>query len=153
MRLGANSPAFVVLLLAHVALGVLGYGANAMAGWSARDVAVHGPTASAARFFDGRISIGQYLVFGVPIVGIIMLVVRAGYVVGQGWFLGAVTLWVVTIALLTARGWPRQRELGRLLSEGGDDATLHRSAAGVLRVQQVVVVCYVVAFVLMYFHL
>jgi len=153
MRLGANSPAFVALLLAHVALGVLGYGANAMAGWSARDVAVHGPSAPAAKFFDGRISFGQYLVFGVPVVGIIMLVVRAGYVIGQAWFLGAVTLWVVTIVVLIARGWPYQREVGRMVSEGADDLALHERALGVLRVQQVVVVCYVVAFVLMYFHL
>jgi hypothetical protein len=153
MRLGANSPAFVALLLAHVALGVLGYGANAMAGWSARDVAVHGPTAPAARFFDGRISSGQYLVFGVPVVGVVMLLVRAGHVVDLGWFLGAVTLWLVTIVLLVSRGWPGQREVGRLLGEGGDDASLHRSAMVVLRVQQLVVVCYVVAFVLMYFHL
>lgn len=152
MHLGINNPIYVLLLILHVGIGLVGFGANAMAGWTARDIAHQGPTESVRRFFDGKISLAQWCVVLVPVFGISLLVVRDASDISKPWFLVAVTIWVVTLGLLTARGWPAQRRLGSLLNEiGPSDLEIHASGVAVLRTQQMVVVLYLIAFYLMLF--
>ncbi|WP_298207414.1 hypothetical protein [Ferrimicrobium sp.] len=158
MHLGINNPFYVILLICHVGIGLIGFGANAMAGWTARDAAHTGPTESVRSFFDGKVSLAQWCVVLVPVFGISLLVVRDASDIGQGWFLAAVTIWVITLGLLTARGWPAQRKLGTLLKSAtgldaceGNDLEIHTQGLIVLRTQQVVVVLYLVAFYLMLF--
>ncbi|WP_298347321.1 hypothetical protein [Ferrimicrobium sp.] len=158
MHLAINNPFYVVLLIFHVGIGLIGFGSNAMAGWTARDAAHLGPSESVRRFFDGRISLAQWCVILVPVFGISLLVLRDAADISQIWFLAAVTIWVITLGLLTARGWPAQRTLGALLASvpevgavAGSDAEIHSQGLIVLRTQQVVVVLYLVAFYLMLF--
>jgi hypothetical protein len=151
-KLGVNNPIYVLLLILHVGIGLIGFGANAIAGWTARDVARQGPTDSARRFFDGKVSLAQWCVVLVPVFGISLLVVRDASDISKLWFWAAVTIWVITLGLLTAKGWPTQRKLGSLLQAVGcSDIEIHESGVTVLRTQQIVVVLYLLAFYLMLF--
>jgi len=88
----------------------------------------------------------------VPVFGISLLVVRNASDISQGWFLSAVTIWVIELGILTARAWPAQRKLGALLAvDGAGDLAIHQAGQQVLRTQQIVVVLYLVAFYLMLF--
>ncbi|MCI2975946.1 MAG: hypothetical protein MP439_07705 [Ferrimicrobium sp.] len=152
MKLGVNNPMYVLLLIFHVGVGLIGFGSNAIAGWTARDAAHGGPTDSVRRFFDGKISLAQWCVVLVPVFGISLLVVRNASDISQGWFLSAVTIWVIELGILTARAWPAQRKLGALLEvDGAGDFAIHQAGQQVLRTQQIVVVLYLVAFYLMLF--
>jgi hypothetical protein len=150
MKLGINNPIYVLLLILHVGIGLIGFGSNAIAGWTARDVAANGSTDMVQRFFDGKISLAQWCVVLVPVFGVSLLVVRDASDVEQPWFLVAVAIWIIELGILTARGWPAQRKLGTALGSGGD-AEIHRLGITVLRTQQLVVILYLVAFYLMLF--
>jgi hypothetical protein len=152
MKVGVNNPIYVLLLILHVGAGLIGYGANAMAGWTARDVAHQGPTDSVRRFFDGKVSLAQWCVVLVPVFGISLLLIRDASDISKLWFWAAVTIWVITLGLLTGKGWPAQRRLGGLLDAVEcSDIEIHESGVAVLRTQQIVVTLYVVAFYLMLF--
>ncbi|MCL5052727.1 MAG: hypothetical protein M1447_02770 [Gammaproteobacteria bacterium] len=152
MKVGINNPIYVLLLIMHVGAGLIGYGANAMAGWTARDVANQGPTDSVRRFFDGKVSLAQWCVVLVPVFGVSLLLIRDASDISKLWFWAAVTIWVITLGLLTGKGWPAQRRLGSLLDAvERSDIEIRGSGVAVLRTQQIVVTLYLIAFFLMLF--
>ncbi len=144
--LSRSGPLFFVILVAHVAVGVIGYGANAVAGWYAKRVVDGERSEYLLRFFDGTIGGAQWAIVGVPIVGVFLLWARDWHDASAGWFIIAASCWVVTAIVLITVAWPRQRRLGKALIAGtSDTSALNIDASTVLKVQEVVVVLYVVA--------
>ncbi|MHB8189274.1 MAG: hypothetical protein ACYDHP_02380 [Ferrimicrobium sp.] len=148
MRLGINNPIYVVILIAHIGFGLVGYGSNAVAGWYADRFGKGAPRAEMERFFDGSISVSQWAVVAVPVVGVVLLILRNAGDVTKVWFLIAVVCWIATLGVLTARAWPAQRRLVEFL---GDRTQAEPMVRIVWRSQQIVVVLYVVAFSCMLF--
>jgi hypothetical protein len=150
--LSPTGPAATVLILAHVAVGIVGYGANALAGWEAADV-VHGRSGQ-ARFLDGTVSPAQLALLWVPILGALLVALVDPEALGQAWFLVALVAWCASAAIAIGVAWPTQRRLGLLLAgrvqaAGRARGDVQLLAHRLLRAEQAIVVCYLVAFWLM----
>jgi len=146
--LSATGPIATVLILAHVGVGIVGYGTNALAGWDASEV-LRGRT-EGRRFLDGSVAPSQLAMLWVPILGALLVALVDPEALGTAWFLVAFGAWCVSVALVLAVAWPAQRELGRLLAAtSAVPEALRRPARRMLRAQQLIVVCYVIAFWLM----
>jgi hypothetical protein len=152
-----RSPIVDVLLLAHVIVGLLGYGAIAMHGWYLRKYRREGWTSQTERFFDGAFDRTQWFVYLVPIVGIAVLVVLRGASadVSHAWFIGAVLAWTISAGLAGMIVFPSSRRLGESRQERRfADSSGAVIAAQVIRSERAVGICviaYVTAFYLMLF--
>lgn len=148
--LGDASPILDVLILAHVLVGLLGYGSVAVSGLYARKVRREGVSAEVKRYFDGKRNRAQLFVYLVPVLGIIVGVVASppkpwGYL----WFQVAVGLWIVSAGVVGGMVSRGERQLAQDLSEGRD--SMFGSARALERGVGICAVAYTTAFYLMLF--
>ncbi len=143
-----TGPLATVLILAHVGVGIVGYGTNALAGWEAAEV--RRGRLSERRFLDGKVAPAQLAVLWVPLLGGLLVATVDPEALGQAWFLVATAIWSVSAVVALAVAWPAQRRLGALIGTvPDDDPRLRTLAVRLLRAEQAIVICYVIAFVLM----
>jgi|GEM_PF-2626992 uncharacterized membrane protein len=143
-----TGPLATVLILAHVGVGIVGYGTNALVGWDAWELARGGRVER--RFLDGTVTPAELALLWVPLLGGLLVALVDPEALGQAWFLVAWALWCLSAAVALAVAWPTQRRLGRLLDDAPSSANEVRALARrLLRAEQLIVVCYVVAFWLM----
>ncbi len=149
--LSNRSPIYDTLLILHVLVGMLGYGAVIFSGVFSRKLLKDGPLPSTLKYFDGSPNIPGMFVGLVPVFGVIVLLLGRGNLpdLTKGWFDIAVGIWVLSAAIAFMRVFPPERKLHQAITEESDNiGTLAKSIS---RASGVCSVLYVVAFYLMLF--
>lgn len=138
------APLYDILVVAHVASAVLGFGSIAIGGRMAsiaRRSRAPGEEARVVRFFRQGTDWPARLVLAVPVIGFVLLFGGDRAAVGRPWPWIGLGLWTVALGHVTAVGWPAerqaQRELAsvvagdgsRLLAFAGQCARMERAAA------------------------
>lgn len=156
-----SSPAYDVVLIAHVVAGVIGFGAVAITGHYARS-ARRWPGGGVARevrvFFKPGRNVLARSVWLVPVLGVVLMAMSGGdYGWGDLWVWSGVALFGAAAGLVQWVIWPGERALQVLVAGLEDAGRTPDGARGqidtvALRVGRAVAgvdVCYVVAFALM----
>ncbi|MHB1486417.1 MAG: hypothetical protein ACYCS7_05535 [Acidimicrobiales bacterium] len=156
-----SSPAYDIVLIAHVAVGVIGFAAVALTGHYARS-ARRWPEAGLAPevkvFFKPGPNVLARLVWLVPVLGVVLVAMSGGaFGWGDLWVWLGVALFGVAAGLLQWVVWPGEGALQVLVAgldyaggtPDGIRTDIDRVALRVGRAVAGVDVCYVVAFALM----
>jgi uncharacterized membrane protein len=148
---------YSVLLLLHVALAIVGFGAVAVTGVQARR-ARRGPAGPGAegvrRYFRPGVNWAGRALYGVPLSGVALLSASQGaFSAGDGFVVSGLGLWAVAAVVAEVLVWPGERRIqaavggdwATTVSDGGFDRQCRRvsTAAGSLAV------VFLAAFVLM----
>lgn len=162
-----TSPLYTVVLLAHVIVGVLGFGVVMATGIQANSLrqAMPGPVPERlVRFFRPGTNWAAFLLFLVPVFGVALLVLSRGrFRADAPWVLAGIACWTIA-AVAAVRGvWPAERRLQALLAQAGVRtggaaevvaadvvAEIERLGRRAARASAICDVCYVVAFALMF---
>ncbi len=149
--LSNRSPIYDTLLIVHVLVGMLGYGAVIFSGVFSRKLLREGPSASTRKYFDGSPNIPGMFIGLVPVFGVLVLLIGKGNLrdLTKGWFDLAVTIWVVSAAVAFMRVFPPERKLHLALEENSDN--VGTVAKSISRASGLCSVLYVAAFYLMLF--
>ncbi|HMD45441.1 MAG TPA: hypothetical protein VKG43_04735 [Acidimicrobiales bacterium] len=131
---GAAAPSgagFDIVLLAHVAAVVVGFGSVVASGIQAARVLVAAPGApppSARRYFVPGVNWAGRVLYAVPVLGFVLLGLSGGdYGLDDGWVLAGLGLWVLVIAGAEGLLWPAEQRVARTLAE--DPGTARGTAA------------------------
>jgi flagellar biosynthesis protein FlhB len=145
-----RSPILDFLLLAHVVVGLLGYGSLALTGSYAHHARRLGPTEGVRRYFDGTNNLAQFMVYLVPVFGVIVAIaMKSKSELHDAWFYEAVVLWVISAAVVGMVISPMTKLLGTIVSS--DISQIAKVARKLERGVGVCVVLYVAAFYCMLF--
>jgi hypothetical protein len=158
------APLYDVLLVAHVASAVLGFGSIAIGGWAA-SVGCRSSDPMGVewvvRFFRPGIDWPGRVIFLVPVLGLTMLLGGDRSEVARVWPWLGLTIWSAAAGLATAMGWPAERraqlELAAVAGDACDGAdpdprrleAFRAACARMERAAGLVSVCFVVVVVLM----
>lgn len=151
------APLYDVLLVAHVAVALIGFGSIAVAGLSARrgrQVADPASDARLARFFAPGVDWPGRLIFLVPVFGLAMLLGGDRSDLPRLWPWIALACWTGAVGMVTARGWPSERAAQAALARarGGEAEAAGEFRAACESMERsvaVVELLFVVALVLM----
>jgi hypothetical protein len=144
--------AYDLVLLAHVLAALVGFGAVGVAGLSALTLVRRGASSeSLRRYYRPGVNWAGRILFLVPVLGVVLIVMsRGGWSFADGWVGAGLVLWAVAASAAELVLWPAERELQRLVTDGGFDPGEHRGlglrAAGV---SAALLVLFVVATVVM----
>jgi uncharacterized membrane protein len=115
LAMGNDKPGFDLLLVAHVACALAGFGAIVTSGIQAtrlRRAGPGGPGATLLRYFAPGVNWVGRALYGVPLFGFALLADSGGQLrIGDAWVVAGLTLW--TLAALLAEGfvWPAERRI------------------------------------------
>ena len=152
-----EGPGYSVLLVAHVAAAVVGFGALATTGLQAAR-ARRGPGVPAAegvrRYFRPGVNWPARTVYAVPVLGFALAADSNGAVmIGDGWVVAGLLLWLAAAVAAEAVVWPGERRIQAIVSAQWDDpairAELDRTCRQVTAASAVLVGVFVAAVVLM----
>ena len=112
-----TSPDYVVVLLAHIGVGIIGFGALGATGAHARLVRhCDDPLAhpSLRRFFRGSPNIAARSIFVVPVLGVALLAMQhpSDATLAYPWI--GLGLWSGAVGLATAVIWPNERAIQQI---------------------------------------
>ncbi|MGC8465026.1 MAG: hypothetical protein ACP5O0_03740 [Acidimicrobiales bacterium] len=145
-----RSPILDFLLLAHVIVGLLGYGSLAMTGTYAHQARRLGPTDAVRRYFDGSRNLAQLMVYLVPVFGIIVAIaMKSKGELHDAWFYEAVTLWIISAGVVGMVVSPLSKLFGSVVVSNHDQTVT--VARKLERGVGICVILYVAAFYLMLF--
>jgi hypothetical protein len=117
---GIHSPGFDLLLIAHVACTIFGFGAIAATGVQAARLARNGDHEvgpGLRRFFAPGVNWAGRLLYGVPVLGLALVADSGGrFGIDDGWVLAGLLLWVGAAALAEGVLWPAERRIQRTLA-------------------------------------
>lgn len=118
-------PGYSVLLVAHVAAAVAGFGALVVTGAQAAR-ARRGPRQPGAegvrRYFRPGVNWAGRTLYLVPVLGFGLVADSGGaFDPGDGWVIAGLVVWVVAAALAEAVLWPGERRIQLLVTERWDD--------------------------------
>ncbi len=149
--LGNRSPIYDTLLILHVLVGMIGYGAVVFSGVFSRKLLREGPTESTLKYFDGSINIPGMFVGLVPVFGVIVLLVGKRNLpdLTKGWFDLAVAIWIISGAVAFMRIFPAERRLHQAILAESENVGIIAKAISVA--SGVCALLYVAAFYLMLF--
>lgn len=129
MRHSVTNPGYVALLVAHVVVGVLGYGSLGVSGAYAR-AARRAPrpfgSASLARFFGPGRHIASKVVLLVPLLGVALVVASGSTTASQSYPWIGLLLWLGSAGVTAHFIWPAETEAQRLFAEAVDADALRR---------------------------
>jgi hypothetical protein len=149
--------AYTLLLLAHVASAVVGFGAVVVTAVQAA-AAARGPAAPRAeavlRYFRPGTNWAARALYGVPLFGFALIGVSHGaFTSGETFVVAGLGLWVVAIAVAEAVVWPAERRIQQMVARDWERAAsagaLVRDCRAVVAGCAVLVAVFVVATVLM----
>jgi hypothetical protein len=111
---------YSILLLAHVAFAVVGFGALAVTGIQARR-ARRGPAAAGSdgvrRYFRPGINWAARALYGVPVFGFALISSSSGaFAAGDGFVVAGLGLWAVATVVAEAVMWPGERRIQEVVS-------------------------------------
>lgn len=145
-----------VLLLCHLAVGFIGFGAVAVAGWAAsvgRRRGSAGGDEWVLRFFSEKGGWPSRLVLLVPVFGLAMVFGGDRHAVGAAWPWAGLALWAVAIGHLLFIGWPAEARARGALSAGSEperpEVDFATACGRLERASAVASLCFVVAVALM----
>lgn len=120
-----EGPGYSVLLVAHVAAAVVGFGALATTGMQAAR-ARRGPGAPGAegvrRYFQPGVNWPARILYAVPVLGFALAADSNGAVaIDDGWVVAGVLLWLAAAVVAEVVVWPGERRLQAMVSEHWDD--------------------------------
>lgn len=150
-----HSALYSVVVALHVVSALGGFGAVALTGWFA--AALRRPAGGSdverlRRYFrPGRNWVARALLL-VPVFGATLLALGHGADVGQPYPWIGLSIWLVTIALVSAVVWPGERAIQRVLASAGApvlDEALRATCRRLERVAGVTSVLFVVAVAVM----
>jgi peptidoglycan/LPS O-acetylase OafA/YrhL len=116
-----SPPAYDILLVAHIAAAVLGFGAIAVGGYTAASARRHpDPFGDEAvvRFFKPGRDWPARTIYLVPLLGLGLLFGGDGSAAGQPWPWIGLSIWVVAVGLATGMCWPAERRAQEALADG-----------------------------------
>jgi uncharacterized membrane protein len=152
-----TGPGYSVLLILHVGLAVVGFGALAATGFQAarlrRGLARPG-TEALRRYFRPGVNWPARALYGVPVLGFALVADSGGaFSVGDGWVLSGLVLWLVATVVAEAVVWPGERRIQLLVTERWDDPAagpvLERECRRVTAASGLLATVFVVAMVIM----
>lgn len=119
LALGADKPAFDLLLIGHVACTIFGFGALVASGVQAVRLRRNGPGPTLVRYFaPGANWVGR-VVYGVPLFGFALLADSHGHLrIGDGWVVAGLVLWALAIVAAEGFLWPAERRIQAALASG-----------------------------------
>jgi hypothetical protein len=111
---------YSLLLLAHVASAVVGFGALGVTGVQAAR-ACHGPTGphavAARRYFRPGVNWSARVLYLVPVFGFALLVDSGrAFDVSDAFVLSGLGMWLVAAAMAEALVWPAERRIQRIVT-------------------------------------
>jgi len=112
-----DSPAFDIVLIAHVAFAVAGLAtlvASAVTASRLRTVLRGGGAVgeALARYFRPGVNWAGRSIYGIPVFGFLLLALSHGaYSLGDGWVLGGLLTFVVMVLVAEGVLWPAERRL------------------------------------------
>ncbi len=111
---------YSVLLLAHVACAVVGFGALVVTGLQARR-ALRGPGAAGAdgvrRYFRPGVNWAARALYGVPVFGFALLSSSKGaFAAGDGFVVAGLGLWALSTVVAEVVVWPGERRIQEMVS-------------------------------------
>jgi hypothetical protein len=146
-----SAPLYDVLLVAHVIVGVIGFGAMAVTGLAAssgRKSAEPLVDESLRRFFRPGRNWPARAIFLVPVLGLILLFGGDSGAVHQPWPWVGLGIWVFAAGLASARCWPAERRAQAALASRAVDS--FRQACRQMEVAAAAIsICFVAAIVVM----
>ncbi len=123
--------AYDVVLLAHVLVALIGFGAVGVAGAYAVVLGHSGPIPeSVRRYYRPGVNWAGRILFLVPILGFVLLGMSHGahaYSSSDGWVMVGLILWVAAALAGEMVLWPDERGLQQLVAGGAWDGSAHRS--------------------------
>ena len=149
--------AYTLLLLAHVASAVVGFGAVVVTAVAAA-AAARGPAGARAqgvrRYFRPGTNWAARTLYGVPLFGFALIGVSHGaFSSGDTFVVAGLGLWVVSVGVAEAVVWPAERRLQQMVTRDWERAAsagaLGRDCRAIVAGSTVLVVAFVVATVLM----
>lgn len=152
-----EGPGYSVLLVAHVAAAVVGFGSLATTGLQAAR-ARRGPGAPGAdgvrRYFQPGVNWPARILYAVPVLGFALAADSKGAVmIGDGWVVAGLLLWLAAAAAAEAVVWPGERRIQAIVSQHWDDravrAELDRACRQVAAASAVLVGVFLAAVVIM----
>jgi hypothetical protein len=115
-----SGPAYDLLLVAHVFVGLVGFGAIAIAGVAAATARQSGDPsndASVRRFFKPGPDWPARLILLVPVLGLALLYGGDRSGAGTAWPWIGLCIWVVAVGIASAICWPAERAAQTTLGE------------------------------------
>jgi hypothetical protein len=113
-----RSPAYDIVLLAHVLSALVGFGAVVVAGGYALALRHAGPGGEAVRrYYRPGINWGGRVLFLVPVLGVALIAMshgRWGY--SDGWVGLGLVLWAAAATVAEMALWPTERRLQQLVA-------------------------------------
>jgi len=148
-----SRPVYDVLLVVHVVVAVVGFGAVAVLGLEA-SAGRHSPDPAAdeslRRFFRPGSDWPSRLIFAVPILGLALLFGGDRADASHVWPWLGLAVWVIAAGLATGRCWPAERVAQAALAAEVPDVASFRHACAVLERGVILIeVCFVAAVALM----
>jgi uncharacterized membrane protein len=148
-----SRPLYDVLLVAHVVVAVVGFGAlavlglEASIGWRSPDPATD---ESLRRFFSPGSDWPSRLIFAVPVLGLALLFGGDRAAASHAWPWLGLAIWVATAGLATGLCWPAERAAqAALAAEVPDVASFRLACTQLERGVAGIELCFVAAVVLM----
>jgi uncharacterized membrane protein len=122
LALGADKPAFDLLLIGHVASAIFGFGALATSGVQAVRLRRNGPGSTVVRYFAPGVNWVGRVVYGVPLFGFALLADSHGHLrIGDAWVVAGLVLWALAIGAAEGLLWPAERRIQAALAAGPPD--------------------------------
>lgn len=120
-----EGPGYSILLLLHVAAGVVGFGALAITGLQAARV-LRGPAQPGAealrRYFRPGVNWVGRALYAVPVLGFALLAdSRGAFHAGDGWVVAGLGLWLAALSGAEAVVWPGERRIQLMVTQRWDD--------------------------------
>ena len=116
-----TGPAYVAVLLAHMAAAVVGFGTVLASGVQAGRLgslqAGELPSGSLLRFYSPGANWAGRVIYAVPVLGVALVAQsRRAFSLSDGWVVGGLALWVVAALAAELVLWPAERRVQRALA-------------------------------------
>jgi hypothetical protein len=148
----AADAGFDLLIVAHVASALVGFGAVAASGIQATRLsrAAGDPSAGLRRYFAPGANWAGRVLYLVPAFGFALLADSGGRMdAGDPWVVAGLVLWSVSMVAAEALIWPAERRIQAGVAAGGGGRALRRDCLVVAAGAGALVVAFVAATVLM----
>ena len=128
-----RSAAYDLLLLAHVLCALVGTGATAASGVAAWRVRLPGDLPEdAARYFRAGPDLAGRALYGVPVLGVVLVVMSHGvWSFSDTWVVAGVAMWAAAVGIGEGILWPGEAALATLVAAAGVGGTEETGAADV----------------------
>lgn len=115
----ARSPAYDVVLLAHVLAALIGFGAVVVSGGYALALLRLGPgSETVRRYYRPGVNWAGRILFMVPVLGVVLIALSHGrWAYSDGWIGLGLVLWAFAVLVAEMALWPAERRLQAVVAD------------------------------------